>query len=207
MDLVLLSQGVPYQLDQLANNQPTLSAFFTPKSNPADEGAFTNAICEVKRETEDLCLKDASMDSKFSEADDSFERRKKATEEYDELMCENTNRTVNDGPSSSYCEESQEVKVVEPSNLEEDDESMANNVLQSCPEQPSTSISSHCFDNHSVKGSPRSTATGPLKQRHSTLGDPNFVENYFKVLNRLMIAYSHISVPYCINSLNLLPLL
>ncbi|XWS62960.1 hypothetical protein CRYUN_Cryun06bG0055600 [Craigia yunnanensis] len=175
-----LLSWVPYQLDQLANNQPTLSAFFTPKSNPADEGAFTNAICGVKHETDDLCLKDSLMDSKFSEAGDSFEQRKKATEEHDELMCENTNRTVIDGPISSYSEESQEVKVVKPSNLEEDDESMANNILHSCPEQPSASISSHCFDNHSIKGSPRSTAIGPLKQRHSTLEYPNFVENYFK---------------------------
>ncbi|XP_022735804.1 DNA repair protein REV1 isoform X9 [Durio zibethinus] len=32
-----LLSWVPYQLEQFANNQPTLSAFFTPKSNPADE--------------------------------------------------------------------------------------------------------------------------------------------------------------------------
>ncbi|XVE49265.1 hypothetical protein DITRI_Ditri01bG0069000 [Diplodiscus trichospermus] len=179
MDLVLLYQGVPYQLDQLANNQPTLSAFFTPKSNPADEGAFTNAIYEVKHETEDICLKDASMDAKFSEAGGPFEWRKKATEEHDGLMCENTNRTVIEGPSSSV-EKSQEVKLLEQSNLKENDESMENNRLQSSPDQPFASVSSHCFDNHSIKGSSSSTAIGPLKQRHSTLEDPNFVENYFK---------------------------
>ncbi|XP_022735797.1 DNA repair protein REV1 isoform X3 [Durio zibethinus] len=131
-----LLSWVPYQLEQFANNQPTLSAFFTPKSNPADEGAFTNAICEVKLET--------------------------------------------DGPSASNSEESQKVKVVELSNLDEDDKSIENNGLQPCPEQPSVSVSSHCFDNHSIKGSPRSIAIGPLKPQNSTLGDPNFVENYFK---------------------------
>ncbi|XVF45045.1 hypothetical protein PTKIN_Ptkin02bG0173800 [Pterospermum kingtungense] len=175
-----LLSWVPYQLDQLANNQPTLSVFFTPKSNPADEGDFTNAICEVKHESQDLCSKDASMDGKFSEASDSYEWRKKAAEENDELMCENINRTVIDGPSSSYSEESQEVKVVEPSNMEEDDENMANNRLPSCSDQPTASVSSHCFENHSIKGLPRSMAIGPSKQRHSTLGDPDFVENYFK---------------------------
>ncbi|XVE93451.1 hypothetical protein REPUB_Repub01dG0193800 [Reevesia pubescens] len=175
-----LLSWVPYQLDQLANNQPTLSAFFTAKSNPADEGAFTNAICEVEHETEDLCLKNASKDAKFSEVGDFFEGRKKTTEEHDELMCENTNTTVIDGPSCSYSEEPQEVKVVEPSNLDPDDENLENNRLQSSSEQCSASVSSHCFDNRSIKGTLRSTAIGPLKQWHSTLGDPNFVENYFK---------------------------
>ncbi|KAE8690582.1 Basic helix-loop-helix DNA-binding superfamily protein, putative isoform 1 [Hibiscus syriacus] len=134
---------VPYQLDQLANNQPTLSAFFTPKSKPTDEGAFTNAICEVKHETGLLCLKDASKDASFSE------------------------------------EEPKEVEVVEPSNPQEEDESLANNRHQSCPEQSSAPVSSHCFDNRGIRGSLRSSVIGPSKQRHSTL-DPNFVENYFK---------------------------
>ncbi|PPD90922.1 hypothetical protein GOBAR_DD12158 [Gossypium barbadense] len=44
----------------------------------------------------------------------------------------------------------------------------------------SSSVSSHCFDNHGIRGSPTSTVIGPSKHRHSTLGDPNFVENYFK---------------------------
>ncbi|TYH83558.1 hypothetical protein ES332_D02G140100v1 [Gossypium tomentosum] len=38
----------------------------------------------------------------------------------------------------------------------------------------------HCFDNHGIRGSPTSTVIGPSKHRHSTLRDPNFVENYFK---------------------------
>ncbi|MFQ6649298.1 hypothetical protein Gotur_022706 [Gossypium turneri] len=176
-----LLSWVPYQLDQLANNQPTLSAFFTTKCNPADEGAFTNAICEVKHENEVLCLKDASKDASFSEAGNSFERRKQATEENDELMYENTDKTVIDGPSNSYSEEPEEVKVVEQSNLQEEDESMANDRLQACPEQSSSSVSSRCFDNHGIRGSPTSTVIGPSKHRHSTLGDPNFVENYFKL--------------------------
>ncbi|KAK8568205.1 hypothetical protein V6N13_106139 [Hibiscus sabdariffa] len=175
-----LLSWVPYQLDQLANNQPTLSAFFTPKTKPADEGTFTHAICEVKHETELLCLKDASKDASFSEAGNSLEWRKQATEEHDKLMCENPNRTVIDGPSNGYSEEPKEVEVVEPSNLQEDDESLANYRLQSCPEQSSVSVSSHCFDNRGIRGSPRSSFIGPSKQRHSTLGDPNFVENYFK---------------------------
>ncbi|OMO63318.1 DNA-repair protein, UmuC-like protein [Corchorus olitorius] len=175
-----LLSWVPYQLDQLASNQPTLSAFFTPKISPASEGAFTNAICEVKYETDDLCLKDALKDVKSFEAGESSELRNKITEEHDSLMHENSNAQVIEEPSSSYSEESGEVKVVEPSNLQEDDERMENNGLQSSPEQPSASVSSHCFDNDSIKGSSRSTTSEPLKQRHSTLGDPNFVENYFK---------------------------
>ncbi|XP_017971803.1 PREDICTED: DNA repair protein REV1 isoform X4 [Theobroma cacao] len=175
-----LLSWVPYQLDQLASNQPTLSTFFTSKISPASEGVFADAICEVKHGTEDLCLKDASKDAKFSEAGEPSEWRKKITEEHDELMHGNTNSKVIEEPSSSYSEASQEVKVVERSNLEQDDESRENNRPQYCPEQPSASVSSHCFDNHSVKGSPHSTALGPLKQCHSTLGDPNFVENYFK---------------------------
>ncbi|XP_021285553.1 DNA repair protein REV1 isoform X2 [Herrania umbratica] len=175
-----LLSWVPYQLDQLASNQPTLSAFFTSKFSPASEGVFTAAICEVKHATEDLCLKDASTDAKFSEEGEPSEWRKKITEEHDELMRGNTDSKVIEEPSSSYSEASQEVKGVERSYLEQDDESKENNGPQYCPEQPSASVSSHCFDNHSIKGLPHSTALGPSKQRHSTLGDPNFVENYFK---------------------------
>ncbi|KAE8698588.1 DNA repair protein REV1 [Hibiscus syriacus] len=175
-----LLSWVPYQLNQLANNQPTLSSFFTPKSKPADEGAFTNPICEVKHETGLLCLKDASKDASFSEAGNSFEWRKQATEEHNKLMCENSNKTLIDEPSNRYSEEPKEVEVLEPTNLQEDDESLANNRHQSCPEQSSASVSSHCFDNRGIRGSPRSSVIGPSKQRHSTLKDPNFVENYFK---------------------------
>lgn len=195
----MLSQGVPYQLDQLANNQPTLSAFFTPESNPADEGAFANTICEVRHESQDLCSKDASMDGNFSEADDFIERRKKSTEENDELMRENIDRTVIDGPSSSYSEEYREIKVVEPSNMEEDDE--ANNRRPSCSDQPTASVSSRIFENHSIEELPSSTTIDPFKQRHSTLGDPNFVENYFKVFYRLMINFCNpLPLLYVINA-------
>nr|KJB29055.1 hypothetical protein B456_005G082200 [Gossypium raimondii] len=52
----------------------------------------------------------------------------------------------------------------------------------------SSSVSSHYFDNHGIRGSPTSTVIGPSKHRHSTLGDPNFNPSQGKA--RWLFCYS-----------------
>ncbi|KAF2294603.1 hypothetical protein GH714_013322 [Hevea brasiliensis] len=84
-----LLSWVPYQLEQLADNQPKLSAFFAVKNRPVAEDAL--------------------------------------------------------------------------------------NVMD-----PSLKVRSDCLDNQNVRKSPTPSIAGPSNPHHSTLEDPNFVDNYFK---------------------------
>ena len=184
MDLILLSPGVPYQLDQLANNQPKLSSFFTLKRSSVSNSASTHAPCQVNPEAEDSSLKvGTSGDTYFSEVSEPFEHHKQISRESDDLVNENSNASLVEGtPSSSGkpCE----VAMGIPSNIDAKDESSVKNDLQSSHYQPAALVSSNCINNQNMKGSPRSMVSEPSNQSHSTLGDPNFVENYFKVMNR-----------------------
>ena len=184
MDLILLSPGVPFQLDQLANNQPKLSSFFTLKRSSVSNSASTHAPCQVNPEAEDSSLKvGTSGDTYFSEVSEPFEHRKQISRESDDLVNENSNASlVEETPSSSGkpCE----VAMGIPSNIDAKDESSVKNDLQSSHYQPAALVSSNCINNQNMKGSPSSMVSEPSNQSHSTLGDPNFVENYFKVMNR-----------------------
>ena len=177
MDFILLSPGVPYQLDQLSNNQPKLSAFFSLKRSSVSNGASTHAPCQVNPEAEDLSLKVGwSGDSYFSEVGESIEHSKQISRESDNLVNENSKASLIEEPASSSGKPC-EVDMVIPSNFDTEDESSIRNDLQSSHYQPSALVSSNCIDNQHMKGSPSSTVSGPSNQRHSTLGDPNFVEN------------------------------
>lgn len=70
--------------------------------------------------------------------------------------------------------ESSEVRIPEPSSTS------SREVFQSDPYRHSTTLSSCCSDDESIKEPLASSVIGPNKQSPSTSGDPNFVENYFK---------------------------
>ena len=184
MDLILLSLGVPYQLDQLANNQPKLSSFFTLKRSSVSNSASTHAPCQVNPEAEDSSLKvGTSGDTYFSEVSEPFEHCKQISRESDDLVNENSNASLVEetaGSSGKPCE----VAMGIPSNIDAEDESSVKNDLQSSHYQPTALVSSNCINNQNMKGSPSSMVGEPSNQSHSTLGDTNFVENYFKVMNR-----------------------
>lgn len=184
MDLILLSPGVPYQLDQLANNQPKLSAFFTLKRSSVSNGALIHAPCQVNPEAEDSSLKVGTLgDTYFSEVSEPFEHNKQISRESDDLVNENSNASLVEEPASSSGKPC-EVAMAVPSNIDTEDESSIKNYLQSNHYKPSALISSNCINIQNMKGSSSSTVSEPSNQSHSTLGDPNFVENYFKVMNR-----------------------
>ncbi|GMY38593.1 DNA repair protein REV1 isoform X1 [Fagus crenata] len=175
-----LLNWVPYQLDQLSNNQPKLSAFFDLKRSLVSNGASTHAPCQVIPEAEDSSLKvGTSGDSYFSEVGESIEHSKQISRESDNLVNENSKASLVEEPASSSGKPC-EVDMVIPSNFDTEDESSVRNDLQSSHYQPSALVTSNCIDNQHMKGSPSSMVSGPSNQRHSTLGDPNFVENYFK---------------------------
>ncbi|CAK7330023.1 unnamed protein product [Dovyalis caffra] len=162
---------VPYQLDQLANNQPKLSAFFTMKGNPIPENVLTDEACQVNL---DPFFKGGTpRDANISEVGEPM----RDTEQVDKLF-DDPKLQLEEPNSSSG--KSSEVKIEEPSSSDAEDGNSVNNNHQSSPDQLSASVSDHCLLNQSMKESPSSESVGPSNQRHSTLGDPNFVENYFK---------------------------
>lgn len=182
IDFILPSTGVPYQLDQLANNQPKLSAFFALKSSPhSPDASPCTPVCLRIPEAEDSSFKGGtSIDAYFSDVGESIEHSGLISGESDNLMNKNSNASLVEQPASS-CGKPSEVTMAKPSNCDVEVESSVRNELQSIHYQPSALVSSNFMDNHNMKGSPSSTVDGPSNQRHSTLEDPNFVENYFKV--------------------------
>ncbi|XP_059448274.1 DNA repair protein REV1 [Corylus avellana] len=176
-----LLSWVPYQLDQLANNQPKLSAFFALKSSPQSQDALPCApVCPGNPEAEDSSFKGGtSVDASFSDVGEPVEHSGLISGESNNLMNKNSNVSLLEEPASS-CGKPSEVTMTKPSNFDVEDESSVRNELQSSHYQPSALVSSNFMDIHNMKGSPSSTVGGPSNQHHSTLEDPNFVENYFK---------------------------
>nr|XP_023919582.1 DNA repair protein REV1 isoform X1 [Quercus suber] len=175
-----LLSWVPYQLDQLANNQPKLSSFFTLKRSSVSNSVSTHAPCQVNPEAEDSSLKvGTSGDTYFSEVSESFEHRKQISRESDDLVNENSNASLVEETASSSGKPC-EVAMAIPSNIDAENESSVKNDLQSSHYQPAALVSSNCINIQNMKGSPSSVVSEPSNQSHSTLGDPNFVENYFK---------------------------
>lgn len=171
--LIVTIAGVPYQLDQVACNQPRLSAFFTPKIIPESDDALRYTSNQVKHESEDTSSIGARLeDANKSEVCRSMEHRRESSGESDDMMCENTDGQF--GEESYTGEKYSEVKLEDLPTLNAEDNGSVKDELKSSTHQPSASVSSNCLPSSENFGSNRS---------HSTLGDPNFMENYFKVLN------------------------
>ncbi|XP_059591918.1 DNA repair protein REV1 isoform X4 [Vitis vinifera] len=177
-----LLSWIPYQLDQLANetrNQPKLSAFFALKSIPVFEDAVTHTTYPLVPETEDSVFKGGtSKDAVSSEGGQYLEYTRQSSGEIDDHQCENTNETIIEKPFSND-EKSSEIKMEEQSFSNQEEECSIKNELQSSPHRPSASVSSYYLDN-ARKESSSTTVVGCSNKGHSTLEDPNFVENYFK---------------------------
>lgn len=182
MNVVLLPLGVPYQLDQLANNQPKLSDFFASKSNHVSKDASITAVYEAKAQTDDSSLNDGrSKNAGLSEPDESMEHERPIRVEIENPVLDNTKEKMIDQKSCG-AGKSCEINMAEPTSSDIENESSVKNEHKSSTFQPYNSVISYCFDDNSTLGSTSSTAGAPSRKRHSTLGDPNFVENYFKVV-------------------------
>ncbi|GAY48639.1 hypothetical protein CUMW_113230 [Citrus unshiu] len=154
---------VPYELDQLANNQPKLSDFFASKGSHVPEDAPITSVYQAKLQTEDASLNDGcSNNDGLSEMDVSTEHEGQISAEIENPALDNDNEKMTeqqfccDGKS---CEEN----VAERSSSDIENESSVKNGHQSSTLQPATS-----------------STVASSRKCHSTLGDPNFVENYFK---------------------------
>lgn len=175
--------GVPYQLDQLANNQPKLSAFFALKSSKMSEDTFTNALCHVVSDVEDSSMRGGQSDSEdrhSSKVGEMIELSGQINTDSDGIVHENTNVNMMEELTSVRvkCDE----EHAGGNSASTKDERNVEGELEPTHQALSTSFSTPSSDEQNVKEFPSSSATRPSKQGHSTLADPNFVENYFKVV-------------------------
>ena len=159
--------GVPYQLEQVAANQPRLSAFFAPKTISISESE--DAVLVKHEDVYASSKGDQDEDGNSSEMGNSTECKHQICGGSDD----NTHEKVE--PRTTGSEYSLDMRIEDRDNLDAGDD-------QSSPSPPSASVRSYCLDNQVSKGIPRSAVLGSYGG-HSTLTDPNFVENYFKVLS------------------------
>ncbi|XP_022631684.1 DNA repair protein REV1 isoform X3 [Vigna radiata var. radiata] len=174
-----LLSWVPYQLDQLANKQSKLSAFFTMKSSKMSEDALTNSLCQVVSDVEDSSMRVGQTDSD----DRNLSKVGEMSEHIGQISTtsgdiENSNAIITEEPTSVRVKFDEEQAA--RSNAAAKDESNVKSELGPTHQAPSTSFSSHCSDEQNAREFPSSSGTKPFKQCHSTFADPNFVENYFK---------------------------
>ncbi|XP_058070060.1 DNA repair protein REV1 isoform X4 [Magnolia sinica] len=169
---------VPYQPEQLLNEtrkQQKLSAFFALKANSSSKDAEitlkdaeTTLNFQVKLETESSLSKgNAVNDALLPEVGDSIESKSRSAEE---SACA--------GPPGHQtpCE----VRIAESGSSDLEDEHSVREAFHSSPDRPSATVDSSCLNDKNMKERLDSRVLGRSNQQHSTLGDPNFVENYFK---------------------------
>ncbi|KAG9440398.1 hypothetical protein H6P81_020563 [Aristolochia fimbriata] len=158
---------VPYQLDQIANearNQQKLSHFFVRKrkSKSEDFGGQEKCESEVGEDAQaDFCHEN------YPETIFPMVRVKSQHE---------------DGNDSSSCGilKPDEETMEEPDSPYLKEELRPHEAVESSRDRPSDAVSSCCIDDENEKTSTGLRNSTPTNIRHSTLGDPNFVENYFK---------------------------
>ncbi|CAL0332106.1 unnamed protein product [Lupinus luteus] len=180
-----LLSWVPYQLDQLVNNQPKLSSFFTLKSHKMSEDACTNALSQAVPDVEDLSLRvGQSKDTYSSEVGEVVElsRQLRFSSESDDILTENNNAITMEEPTTVRvrCDEE---GIAEGSNADTGDERNVQGELDLNHQEYCMSVTTPCSESspdQNVKELPSSEISRPSKHFHSTLADPNFVENYFK---------------------------
>lgn len=180
--IVSVLSGVPYQLDQLANNQPKLSDFFARKSNLVFDNASSPVACQVQPESADSSLNDdTSKNADLFELVESMEDKSQIQGDT-EFRLQDYNDEIK-SEQQRRVSESSEVNMTEVSSSDSENRNSIKTEGPDCLLQPSASVNSYCFENRIKEGSASSPVSGISSKRHSTLGDPNFVENYFKVVN------------------------
>ncbi|XP_062090066.1 DNA repair protein REV1 [Humulus lupulus] len=162
-----LLSWVPYQLVQLADNQPRLSAFFATKLS-VEDSCLVNYDNELTSNRGSLLTEEDYL----SEVGEETEYINQNGGESDDTAHQKI-QTLIEKPTIGS-EKSLEMKIAHTYNLDAEDDSSVKDSVQGGPSQPSASLNNYCLE-----ASPNSPAIGSYGC-HSTLTDPNFVENYFK---------------------------
>ncbi|KAL5707124.1 hypothetical protein ACHQM5_025211 [Ranunculus cassubicifolius] len=164
---------VPYQLDQLVETvkQPKLSAFFTPKIN--HEVAKTPAKCMIPEEGSSQ-KSASSLETPSREAGESVQQTPELDREIS-VLAEEKSLDVIMKEATSVGEKKSEQMMPEPtsSNLN------GGEGFKSSPCKSSASANER-LSTHDKKTSSTPQFAPNSNRSHSTMGDPNFVENYFK---------------------------
>ncbi|KAL2939188.1 DNA repair protein REV1, partial [Bienertia sinuspersici] len=163
---------VPYQLDQLASeasNQPKLSTFFSLKRNSISLSVSSDSTCMLKAEAEGSEVKDDVLLDHVSSALNALSESSRQSDKETE---DDRSRHIN---STNTIEQS--LGDEESSPLEIGKLVTSRDEVEAC--RPSASTSSH--GSYQKPAGESSGLVGRQScQRHSTIEDPNFVENYFK---------------------------
>ncbi|CAH2046438.1 unnamed protein product [Thlaspi arvense] len=171
---------VPYQLDQLNDTQPKLSAFFAPRSHLTPHVASPVTSCQPETgysEAEEGSSIRAEEGSSIR-AEDSEESRDHVDDEIDGVCVENTTPEMTEQTRADDLISS-EVNAEILSNYDNEEKEVSSE-LQSSTNLPSASDNKSFHVNGKNNGKSFATPAGSSSRRHSTLEDPNFVENYFK---------------------------
>lgn len=163
--------GTPYQLDQLAAencNQAKLSAFFTLQNNEAPT-------------IDNLSVDDCDNRLLINKNEDcaSLEHVEKFNMKQTEVLHLKMDRVMSEEPLCSV-ESSCEVRGLEQSNSSPLDRENYDLEYNSSSCKASVSPCRDRLDDQNSHETSSSRICLPT-QGHSTLSDPNFVENYFKV--------------------------
>ncbi|KAL7082614.1 hypothetical protein ACP275_14G110800 [Erythranthe tilingii] len=175
-----LLSWIPYQLDQLGtekDNQSKLSTFFTPKKGGVSESA--DFLVDGQLISENDNQSPSRVDSSFPEVDASLEQTDRFSIELDDHSQLNIRKPISEEPACSV-ESSYEVKGVELNDSPDLDGKNSDLKHKSSTFQASVSLSSNSLNIHNSSNPSSSRTKLAPNQGHSTLVDPNFVENYFK---------------------------
>ncbi|CAA7014851.1 unnamed protein product [Microthlaspi erraticum] len=163
---------VPYQLDQLNDTQPKLSAFFAPRSQLTHQVASPVTSCQPE-----TGFSEAEEGSSVR-AEDSEEEIDRVDDEIDGVCMDNTTLEMTD-PIKNDDLKSSDVNAESLGNHGKEEKEVSGD-LQSTTNLHSASDNKSFHENRKNDGKSIATAAGSSIRRHSTLEDPNFVENYFK---------------------------
>ncbi|XP_020553189.1 DNA repair protein REV1 isoform X2 [Sesamum indicum] len=175
-----LLSWIPYQLDQLAtenDNQPKLSTFFTPKIGVASEIANPIVGGQVHSENNDQSM--VKVDSSLSEDYASLDQADRCSVEFNDPLQRNIDKVMFEEAAccvESSCE-SKGIELRDSLSSDGKDPDLKQS-YDTC--QSSVSLGNNTLDNHNPSEASSSRISCPPKKHHSTLADPNFVENYFK---------------------------
>ncbi|XP_058778555.1 DNA repair protein REV1-like isoform X3 [Vicia villosa] len=142
---------------------------------------FTNIPCQVEPDIEDsLASVGKSEDRHSPKVGEALDSRRETSIEADDTVLENTDAIVMEEHLARVGVKCDDEDLAGGSNGAANDEKNVQGELEPNCQEPSTSVRSFCADDQNVNGFPSSASIRPSKQCHSTLTDPNFVENYFK---------------------------
>lgn len=161
----------------MGNNQPKVSSFFALKNASAAEDASSNPVCMVDDVAESSLI--CGKEEKYVEVAEIEER----TQSDERFEYESRDGTINSA-SAHCCAATLESCGAEPTFMKVGQGTNFWEELRESPDESCTSGSSHFLNKPNTGELLSSAFKRQSSKGHSTLGDPNFVENYFKVLFR-----------------------